>query len=48
MTTNPFDGRRIAFQPGDRAGAVGCVERSWTDMRPKSLVDAIAADDEVG
>jgi MbtH protein len=40
------DGWRIVFGPGDRASAVDYVEESWTDMRPKSLADAMAADDE--
>jgi MbtH protein len=40
------DGWRTAFGPGDRASAVGYVEKSWTDMRPKSLADAMAADAE--
>ena len=41
------DGWRIVFGPGDRASAVDYVEESWTDMRPKSLADATAADEKV-
>lgn len=40
------DGWRIVFGPGDRASAVDYVEQSWTDMRPKSLADAMAADEK--
>ncbi len=39
-------GWRIVFGPGDRVSAVNYVEESWTDMRPKSLADAMAADQE--
>jgi MbtH protein len=42
------DGWQTVFGPGDRASAVDYVEKSWTDMRPKSLADAMAADDEAG
>ena len=40
------DGWRIVFGPDDRAKAVSYVEESWTDMRPKSLADAMAADEK--
>lgn len=40
------DGWRIVFGPGDRASAVDYVEESWSDMRPKSLADAMAADEK--
>lgn len=36
-------GWRVVFGPGDRAGALHYVEASWTDMRPKSLADAMDA-----
>ena len=42
------DGWRTVFGPGDGASAVDYVAKSWTDMRPKSLADAMAADDEAG
>lgn len=35
------DGWRVVFGPGDRASAVDYVEESWTDIRPKSLADAM-------
>jgi uncharacterized protein YbdZ (MbtH family) len=40
------DGWRTVFGPGDRASAVAYVEESWTDMRPKSLADAMAAEEQ--
>jgi MbtH protein len=42
------DGWRIVFGPDDRASAVSYVEEAWTDMRPKSLADAMAADEKAG
>ncbi|MEU2258445.1 MbtH family protein [Nocardia xishanensis] len=38
-------GWRIVFGEDSRAACVEYVEESWTDMRPKSLRDAMAADD---
>ena len=42
------DGWQTVFGPDDRASAVDYVEKSWTDMRPKSLAEPMAADDEAG
>ena len=36
-TSNPFD--------DDRQSCLACIEKSWTDMRPKSLADVMAADE---
>lgn len=36
-------GWRIAYGPAARAETVDYIERNWTDMRPKSLRDAMAA-----
>ncbi|MFJ2442706.1 MULTISPECIES: MbtH family protein [unclassified Streptomyces] len=32
-----------AFGPGDRAACLEYIEREWTDLRPKSLVEAMEA-----
>ncbi|GGW20712.1 MbtH family protein [Streptomyces capoamus] len=37
------EGWRIVFGEADRAAAVEYVEQNWTDIRPKSLRDAMAA-----
>jgi MbtH protein len=37
-------GWRIAFGEADRASALDYVEKNWTDIRPKSLREAMAAD----
>jgi MbtH protein len=37
-------GWQIAFGEADRESAVEFVEQNWTDIRPKSLRDAMAAD----
>ncbi|ELS56293.1 MbtH family protein [Streptomyces viridochromogenes] len=36
-------GWTTAFGEADRAACLAYVEESWTDMRPKSLVDAMDA-----
>ncbi|MFF8911388.1 MbtH family protein [Streptomyces olivaceoviridis] len=36
------DGWTVALAAGSREEAVEFVDRTWTDMRPKSLVDAMA------
>ncbi|WP_067573934.1 MbtH family protein [Nocardia acidivorans] len=38
-------GWRVVFGEDSRAACVEYVEKNWTDMRPKSLRDAMAADD---
>jgi uncharacterized protein YbdZ (MbtH family) len=40
------EGWRVVFGPGDRASAVAYVEETWIDMRPKSLADAMSADEQ--
>ncbi|WP_040792270.1 MbtH family protein [Nocardia paucivorans] len=40
-------GWRVVFGEDNRASCIEYVEKSWTDMRPKSLRDAMAADDAV-
>jgi MbtH protein len=37
------DGWRIVHGPATREEITGYIEQSWTDMRPKSLRDAMAA-----
>jgi uncharacterized protein YbdZ (MbtH family) len=37
------DGWTVDFGPSGRAECLDHVNRTWTDMRPKSLVDAMAA-----
>ena len=37
-------GWRVAFGEDSRANCLSYVERNWTDMRPKSLRDAMADD----
>ncbi|WP_127783991.1 MbtH family protein [Rhodococcus sp. X156] len=37
-------GWTVAFGTASRAECVSYVEESWTDMRPKSLVEAMEAD----
>lgn len=34
----------IVFGEGSHGDAVNYIEENWTDMRPKSLVDAMARD----
>jgi MbtH protein len=38
------DGWRVVFGEDSRAACVEYVEKNWTDMRPKSLRDAMVAD----
>lgn len=38
-------GWRIVFGEDSRAACLEYVEQNWTDMRPKSLRDAMAADE---
>lgn len=38
------DGWTIAHEAGTRAACLAFIEENWTDMRPKSLVEAIQAD----
>jgi MbtH protein len=40
-------GWTVAYGENDRRGCLAYIEASWTDMRPKSLADAMAADDPV-
>ena len=37
-------GWRTVFGPGPRQDCLDHVERNWTDMRPKSLIEAMEAD----
>lgn len=37
------DGWRVVFGEGDRAACLEFIEREWTDIRPKSLRDRLAA-----
>lgn len=37
------DGWRVAFGPAGRAESLAYVEENWTDMRPRSLRDAMRA-----
>lgn len=37
------DGWLCAFGPDNRAACLGEIEMRWTDMRPRSLIDAEAA-----
>ncbi|MEU6126222.1 MbtH family protein [Streptomyces sp. NPDC047123] len=34
------DGWSVAFGPADRGAGLEYVDRTWTDLRPKSLVEA--------
>jgi MbtH protein len=36
------EGWTVAFGPDNRQAALDYVEREWTDMRPKSLIAAMA------
>ena len=38
------DGWRVVFGADSRANCLDYVERHWTDLRPKSLREAMAAD----
>lgn len=37
------DGWRVVFGEGGRQECLDHVEANWTDMRPKSLIDAMGA-----
>ncbi|MEU2396022.1 MbtH family protein [Streptomyces sp. NPDC007369] len=37
------DGWTVAHGPGSHAACLEYVEQTWTDMRPKSLADAMNA-----
>jgi MbtH protein len=39
------DGWTIVYGEEDRENCLAYIEESWTDMRPKSLADAMAADE---
>ena len=38
------DGWKVAFGEDSRAACIEYVDKNWTDMRPKSLREAMAAD----
>ena len=38
------DGWRVAFGADERGKCLDYVEENWTDMRPRSLREAMAAD----
>ncbi len=40
-------GWRVVHGPADRQSITDYVDRTWTDMRPKSLRDAMVANDGV-
>jgi MbtH protein len=42
------EGWRIVFGEESRDACIAYVEENWTDMRPKSLRDAMAADEAAG
>ncbi|MGA4846179.1 MbtH family protein [Streptomyces sp. G5(2025)] len=37
-------GWTVAFAEADREACLEYVEENWTDMRPKSLIDAMSVD----
>ncbi len=39
------DGWRVVFGEADRQAALEYVEQNWTDLRPRSLREAMANDD---
>lgn len=39
-------GWTVEHGPADRESVLAFVEKSWTDMRPKSLIEAMTAEDE--
>ncbi|MEU8244548.1 MbtH family protein [Actinoplanes missouriensis] len=41
-------GWTVVFGPDQRAACLAYVEENWTDMRPQSLIDAMAADATAG
>jgi MbtH protein len=38
-------GWTVAFGEESRSGCLAYIEESWTDMRPRSLAEAMAADE---
>jgi MbtH protein len=38
-------GWTVAYGEDDRQSCLAYIEKSWTDMRPKSLADAMAAEE---
>jgi MbtH protein len=40
------DGWSVVYGEADRAACLEYIEQSWTDMRPKSLAEAMAADEK--
>ncbi|MET8759983.1 MbtH family protein [Lentzea sp. NPDC004782] len=36
------DGWQVTFGPDSRAACLEHVERNWTDLRPKNLIEAMA------
>ncbi|MFE7801423.1 MbtH family protein [Nocardia sp. NPDC057440] len=38
------DGWRVVFGEDSRAACIEYIDKNWTDMRPKSLRDEMAAD----
>jgi MbtH protein len=41
-------GWTVLYGENDRLSCLAYIEASWTDMRPKSLADAMAADEAAG
>ncbi|MEU4728497.1 MULTISPECIES: MbtH family protein [unclassified Streptomyces] len=37
------DGWHVVYGPADRAKTIDYIENTWSDMRPKSLREAMAA-----
>ncbi|HZF89881.1 MbtH family protein [Streptomyces sp.] len=37
------DGWRVVYGPGSRPNVIEYIDRTWTDMRPKSLRDVMPA-----
>lgn len=40
-------GWTIVYGEGDRQDCLAHIEKSWVDMRPKSLADAMSADKHI-
>jgi MbtH protein len=38
-------GWTVVYGENDRQGCLAYIQETWTDMRPKSLADAMAADE---
>jgi MbtH protein len=41
-------GWTVIYGENDRRSCLAYIKASWTDMRPKSLADAMAADEAAG